>query len=114
VECKGLNVSWDLLIKIREIFHLSEYLRLIQIIVGYSKSGIGEIEKVGDIKSQNLNIGNHSQHLNIEKYYIGSFKISLFRMKKFQNNKLILYKTFFQWFAFEMSHFDILNAKNII
>jgi hypothetical protein len=44
--------------------------------------GMGEIEKVGDLESQNLGIKNHLRN-------IGPVKISLFRMKKFEINKLI-------------------------
>jgi hypothetical protein len=34
-------------------------------------SGMGEIEKVGDLKYQNLDIRNCSQYMDIEKYCIG-------------------------------------------
>jgi hypothetical protein len=75
---------------------------------------MGEIEKVGDLKSQNLNIKNHSRNTGIEKSHIGSVKISLFRMEKFEINKPIRNKTFFQQSVFEMSSFDIVKAKNLI
>ncbi len=50
---------------------------------------MGEIKKVGDLESQNLYIGNHSEYLDIKKSCISSFKISLTRMEKFKINKLI-------------------------
>jgi len=70
-----------------------------------------EIEKVGDLKSQNLSIKNPSRNASIKKFHIGSVKISPFAMKKFQINKLVQYETFFQQSVFKMSHFDIVKAK---
>jgi hypothetical protein len=52
-------------------------------------AGMGEIEKVGDLKSQNLGIKNHLRNSSIEKSPIGSVKISPFRMKKFEINEPI-------------------------
>ena len=52
-------------------------------------AGIGEIEKVGNLESQNLGIKNHLRNTGIEKSHISLIKISLFRMKKFEINKLI-------------------------
>jgi hypothetical protein len=49
-------------------------------------TGIGEIEKVGNLKSQNLGIKNHLRNTGIEKSHISLVKISLFRMKKFEIN----------------------------
>jgi hypothetical protein len=57
---------------------------------------MGKIEKVGDLESQNLGIKNCSRNTGIEKNRIGSVKISPFRMKKFEINEPIQYKTFFQ------------------
>ena len=70
---------------------------------------MGKIGKVG-----NLDIENYLQYLTIKKSCISSFKISPFRMKKFEINELIRYKTFFQRSDFEMSHFDIIKAKNLV
>ncbi len=42
-----------------------------------SYTSMGEI-KIDDLESQNLNISNHSQYLDIEKHHIISFKISPF------------------------------------
>ncbi len=72
---------------------------------------MGEIEKVGDLKSQNLSIKNPSRNASIKKSHIGSVKISLVAMKKFELNKPIQYETFFQQPVFKMSHFDIVKAK---
>ncbi len=77
-------------------------------------TGMGEIEKVGNLESQNLSIKNHLRNTGIEKSHIGSVKISPFKMKKFKINELIQYKTFFQQSIFEMSHFDNIKAKNLI
>jgi len=52
-------------------------------------AGISEIEKVGDLKYQNLGIKNHLRNSGIEKSPIGSVKISPFRMKKFEINEPI-------------------------
>jgi hypothetical protein len=51
--------------------------------------GMGEIEKVGNLESQNLSIKNHLRNNGIKKSCIGSVKISPFRMKKFEINELI-------------------------
>jgi hypothetical protein len=42
------------------------------------KAGMGEIEKVGDLESQNLSIKNNSRNTRIEKSHIGALKISPF------------------------------------
>jgi hypothetical protein len=70
-----------------------------------------EIEKVGDLKSQNLSIKNPSRNASIKKFHFGLVKISPFRMKKFETNELIQYETFFQQSVFKMSRFDIVKAK---
>ncbi len=67
---------------------------------------MGEIEKVGYLESQNLSIKNNSRNTVIKKSRIDLVKISPFRMKKFEINKLIQYETFFQ-----QSVFDIIKAK---
>jgi hypothetical protein len=69
---------------------------------------MGGIEKVGDLKSQNLGIKNGLRNSGIEKSLIALVKISLFRLKKFEIKELIQYKTFFQQSVFKMSHFDII------
>jgi hypothetical protein len=46
-----------------------------------SPPGMGEIEKVGDLKSQNLAIENCSRNTGIQKSHIGSVKISPLRKK---------------------------------
>jgi len=74
---------------------------------------MGEIEKGGHLKSQNISIENYPRNTSIEKSHTGSVKISLFRMKKFEINKLMQYDTFFQWSVFEMSHFDSIKAKKL-
>jgi hypothetical protein len=58
-------------------------------------SGMGEIEKVGDLKFCNLGIKNCSRNTGIEKSRISLVKISPFRMKKFEINEPIQYETFF-------------------
>ncbi len=73
---------------------------------------MSEIEKAGDLESRSLSIKNGLRNTGIKKSHIGSVKISLFRMKKFEINELIQHKTFFQLSVFEMSHFDIVKAKN--
>ncbi len=70
-----------------------------------------EIEKVGDLKSQNISIKNHLINASIKKSHIGLVKISLVAMKKFQLKKLIQYETFFQQPVFKMSRFDFVIAK---
>jgi hypothetical protein len=57
---------------------------------------MGDIEKVGNLESQNLCIKNCSRNTGIEKSHIGSVKISPFRMKKFKINKPIQSETFSQ------------------
>jgi hypothetical protein len=52
-------------------------------------AGMGEIEKVCNLKSQNLSIKNCSRNTGIEKSLIGLVKISPFRMKKFEINEPI-------------------------
>ncbi len=48
-----------------------------------------EIEKVGDLESQNLDIKNCSRNTGIKKSYIGSVQISPFKMEKFEINEMI-------------------------
>jgi hypothetical protein len=62
-------------------------------------------------QSWNLGIKNCSRYTGIEKSFTGSVKISQFRMKKFEINEPVQYKTFFRWSVFKMSHFDIMKAK---
>jgi hypothetical protein len=62
----------------------------------YDQPGIGEIKKVGNLKSRYLSIKNSLRNTGIEKSCIGLVKISPFTMKKFVINELIQYKTFFQ------------------
>ncbi len=50
---------------------------------------MGEIEKVGNLKSENVSIENHLRITGIEKSCIRSVKISPFSMKKFEINELI-------------------------
>ncbi len=75
---------------------------------------MGQIGKVRDLEYQNLNIRNHLQYLNIEKSHIDWFKIFPFRMEKFEINELMQNETFLQKSVLEMSHFDIIKAKNLI
>jgi hypothetical protein len=75
---------------------------------------MGEIEKAGNLESQNLGNKNCLRNTGFEKTHIGSVKIYLFRMKKFKFNELIWNKTLSQWSVFEMSHFDIVKVKNLI
>ena len=75
---------------------------------------MGEIEKGGDLESQNLGIKNCSRNTGIEKSHIGLVKISPFRMKKFEINEVIQYESFFQQSVIEMSHFDIESCLTII
>ncbi len=75
---------------------------------------MSEIEKVSNLKYQNLSIKNCSRNTNIKKFHIGSVKISQFRMIKFEISKPIQNETFFHSSVFEMSHFDIVKAKNLI
>ncbi len=68
---------------------LSVTLSMNEIKTGESKSqqrgpGMGEIEKVRDIESQNLGIKNYLRNTGIEKTGNGLVIISLFRMKKFE------------------------------
>ncbi len=58
--------------------------------------GMGEIEKVGDLEDQNLNIKNCLRNTGIDKSTIVLVKISPFRMMKFEINKPIQYEIFFQ------------------
>jgi hypothetical protein len=51
---------------------------------------------------------------NISISQIGLFKISPFRMEKFEINEQMQNETFLQKPVFEMSHFDIIKAKNLI
>jgi hypothetical protein len=53
------------------------------------ETGMGEIEKVGNLKSENVSIENHLRITGIEKSCIRSVKISPFSMKKFEINELI-------------------------
>jgi hypothetical protein len=50
---------------------------------------MGEIEKVGDLESRNLNIKNYLRNTGIEECHIGLVKISPFRMEKFEINEPI-------------------------
>ncbi len=68
---------------------------------------MNEIEKVGNLKYQNLDIKNNSRNTGIEKSCISSVKISMFRMEKFNIIELIWNETFFQQSVFEMCCFDI-------
>jgi len=52
-------------------------------------AGMGEIEKVGDLESQNLDIKNCLRNTGIEKSHISLVPISPFRMKKFESNEMI-------------------------
>jgi hypothetical protein len=53
------------------------------------ETSMGEIEKVGNLKSENVSIENHLRITGIEKSCIRSVKISPFSMKKFEINELI-------------------------
>jgi hypothetical protein len=97
--------------------HTLRYFGLIteNLIVNFAPTTrMGEIEKVGDLESQNLGIKNCLRNTSIEKFLISLVKISPFRMKKSEINELIRNETFFQQSVFEMSHFDIVKAKNLI
>ncbi len=74
-------------------------------------SGMGEIEKKVQSQISKSRYQKNKFFSGIEKSHIVLVKISLFRMKKFEINEPIQYKTFFQQSALEMSHFDILKAK---
>jgi hypothetical protein len=75
---------------------------------------MGEIEKVGNLKYQNLGNKNGSRNISMEKSHISLVKISPFRMAKFEINEWTQYETFFQQSVIKMFHFDIVSAKNLI
>ncbi len=52
-------------------------------------TGMGEIEKAGNLESGNLGIQNCLRNTGIEKSHIGVVKISSLIMKKFKIYKLI-------------------------
>jgi hypothetical protein len=67
-------------------FMIEQYLCAYQVneAVKQLTACMGEIEKVGCLKSQNLSIKNRSIKYQYQKSHIGSVKISPFRMKKFE------------------------------
>ncbi len=62
--------------------------------------GMGKIEKVGDLESQNLSIKNCLRNTGIDKSTIGLVKISPFSMKKFEINKTNTIRDIFPMICF--------------